>query len=183
MDHSSRNARHSYIAQTRDEIIQHLKDVIREIARFPQLYLIVRPHPGDKHPEEIKQAVHDEGQINVIYSELPLIYQLQVMDVLVIHSSSTALEAAIFNKDVIVYNSTERPEVMVYAQDGAAIKVERKENLVPTIFEILNNGSLRAKLTEDRKKFVSRCAGQIDGRATQEISNLILKMINDRREE
>ncbi|GAF96704.1 unnamed protein product, partial [marine sediment metagenome] len=71
----------------------------------------------------------------------------------------------------------------VYVQDGAALRVERKEDLVPAILEILDNDSLRAKLAENRKRFVSCCAGPIDGKATQEISNLILKMIKDRSEE
>ena len=160
-------------------MIQHLKYAIKEIAHFPQLFLIVRSHPGDRRPEEIKRIVWDAKQENIIYSNLPLIYQFQVTDILMVHSSSSALEAMIFDKDVIIYNPTGRPELVPYAQDGAALKVENKEDLVPKILEVLENDSLRAKLAEDRKKFVSRCAGPIDGRATQNIANLILKMINN----
>ena len=178
LDHGNRDSRHPYIVQTRDEVIQHLKDMISEVVRFPQLYLIVRPHPGDRHPEEIEQIVQDEGQTNIMFSKLPLFYYLQTMDALVVYTSSSALEAMIFNKDVIIYNPTGRPELVPYAQDRAALKVERKEDLVPAILEVLENDSLGAKRTEERKKFVSRCAGPIDGRATEAIASLILGMIN-----
>ncbi|HEY41123.1 MAG TPA: hypothetical protein G4O18_04595 [Dehalococcoidia bacterium] len=181
LDHSNRETRHPYIVQTRDEIIQHLKDVIEGVAALPQLYLIVRPHPGDRHPEDIRQVVRDARQGNILYSDIPLIHQLPAADILLTHSSSSALEAMIFNKDVVIYNPTGRPEVVPYAQEGAAFKVERKEELVPVILEVLANDSQRTKLTESRREFVSRCAGPIDGRATQNIADIILKMINDKR--
>ncbi|MFC2006760.1 CDP-glycerol glycerophosphotransferase family protein [Chloroflexota bacterium] len=178
LEHDNRQSRHPSVGLTRDEIIQNLKDVINEIACFPRLHLIVRPHPGDINPEEIRHVVQNGGQTNIICSSSPLIYQLQAIDILVTCSSSTALEAMIFDKDVIIYNPTGRPELVPYAQDGAALKVERKEDLVPTIIKVLGDDSPWVKLAKERKEFVSRCAGSIDGKATETIANLILEMIN-----
>ena len=178
LDHSNRETWHPYIVQTRDEIIQHLRDVIERVAASPQLYLIVRPHPGDRRPEDVRQVVRDSRHDNILYSDIPLIHQLPAADILLTHSSSSALEAMIFNKDVVIYNPTGRPEVVPYAEEGAALKIESKEELVPAILEVLADGSRQTKLAESRRKFVSRCAGPIDGRATQNIADIILRMIN-----
>jgi len=179
LGHGNRDSRVAYVGETRDELIQRVKDVTAEVAQCPQLYLIVRPHPGDRHPEEIENIVRDKKRDNVMFNPvLPLPYLLRVADIVITFVSSSALEAMIFDRDVIIYNQTGRPESVPYSRDGAALKVTRKEELVPKILEVLENDSLRAKLAESRKKFVGRGAGQIDGRATQNIANLILEMID-----
>jgi CDP-glycerol glycerophosphotransferase (TagB/SpsB family) len=181
LDHANRGVRHPYIVETRDEILRHLMDIAQEIARIPRLYLIVRPHPGDEHPEEISQILRDLRASNVSFSASgrSLIYYYQAADILVTHTSSTALEAMIFDKDVIIYNPTGRPEMVPFAQNGAAIKVDSRDTLVSSLTKMLEDNSLRTQLDAARKQFVNRCAGPLDGNATRNIAELILKMVGD----
>jgi len=82
----------------------------------------------------------------------------------------------ILGKNAVIFNPTGRPEVMAYMQEGAALKVERKEALAPAIREALAAGPLRDGLTARREQFVRRGAGPLDGRATRHIAGLILAM-------
>jgi hypothetical protein len=173
LDHGNRGSRYPYIGSTRDEILHNLKDVIEELSAHPELFLVVRPHPGDNHPEEIHRLIRDTGNGRVRYSRLPLIYQLQAMDIMLTHTSSTAVEAMILGKNAVIFNPTGRPEVMAYLQDGAALKVAKKEKLAPAIIEALSPGPLRDGLTARREQFVRRSAGPLDGRATRNIAGLI----------
>ncbi len=182
LDHGNRGSRYPYIGSTRDEILRNLKDVIEELSAHPELFLVIRPHPGDNHPEEIHQLVRAAGKARVRYSRLPLIYQLQAMDIMLTHTSSTAVEAMILGKNAVIFNPTGRPEVMAYMQEGAALKVERKEALAPAIREALTAGPLRDGLTARREQFVRRGAGPLDGRATRNIAGLILEMAGGGRQ-
>ena len=180
VDHGNRESFHPYYVETRDEVLQHLKEVIKEISNFSELYLIVSPHPGDGHPEEIEHIVKDEKLPNIIFNpKLSLPYLLRISDILITHGSSTAVEAMIFNNNIIVYNPSGRPEIVPYVRGGVALRVEEKEDLVPTILELLNNKKLQMELDKKRKKFVRYFAGSIDGNATRNIADLIKQMIDN----
>ena len=181
--HGNRKTAIPYFGETRDEILQNLEDVASSIASISQLHLIARPHPGDSHPEEIKQIIQNEGKANIKYCDalLPLTYYLKAADIILTYSSSAAIQAMVFNKDVIIYNRSGRPESQSYIQGGTALRVSRNEDLVPTINEILGKNSLRTELAERKNKFVRHCAGPIDGEATKNISSLIVNMIEEKR--
>jgi len=180
LGHGNRDSKVVYVGETRDELLQRVKDVTAEIAKFPQLYLMVRPHPGDRYPEEIEHIVQSMDCTNIVFNpNLPLPYLLRVADVVVTFVSSSALEALMFNDDVIVYNQTGRPESVPYCDDGAALKVTRKEDIVPEILRVLGKDEESTLLGERRKEFVKRAAGPIDGSATRNIASLIIRMIGE----
>ena len=180
LSHGNKGSRYSYISQTRDEILQQLKEVILEVTSNFDFYLIVRPHPGDCNPDEIIQLINDYGNRNVVFSNMKLVYQLPVIDIFMCYSSSTSVEAMIFNKNVLIYNPSNRPEVMVCFQDGAAIKVTKKEDILPNLTKLLNDEKMKNKLESFRKKYVNKCVNAIDGYATTRITKLIYDMISEK---
>lgn len=178
LEHANRDSMRPYRGATNDEIIQHLKDVIEEIKKLSDVYLIVRPHPGDLNKERIEQIICNTRNKNIIFNpKLPLPYLLRITDILITCHSATALESMIFGSNVIIYNRTGRPEVIPYVDDGVAVRVEKKEDLIPTISEIFKNEKLIYGTAKKREEFVKYCAGSIDGNASQNIANLIYQMI------
>ena len=83
----------------------------------------------------------------------------------------------VLGKNVIVYNPTSRPELLPYVQNGAAIRITKKEDLQPMIDRIYNDVELNRELSKKRQAFVKYCLGDIDSQVTKNISEFIIREI------
>lgn len=178
LTHANRGVRVAFALQSRDEVLQHLRDIVSELSAHPEFHLIIRPCPADRHPEEIEEIVRLDGGTNITIPRLELIDELLVSDIVVTYSSAIALQGMILGKDAVVYNPTGRPESATYVKEGVALRVTKKSDLAPTLINILQDKSLRAALAEKRKKYIQHCAGEIDGNASERLVDLIYRMLN-----
>ena len=86
------------------------------------------------------------------------------------------MEAAALNKPVLII-SFGRYEYIDYIEQGIALGVHKEEELRSTIESLLLDDS---KLAKNREKYIENYLYSIDGKATERISSVIFKMLDDK---
>lgn len=157
-----------------------LRNILKSLKNLPDIQLVIKLHPsenGKMHKRVVKEMNSDA----VVIKDVDLYGLLSASDVMLTEFSTTAVEAMIIGKPVIIINLDNKPEVIPFVQSGAALGVYKPENIASTIKDALYNEEIRKKLEEKRKKFVYEQAYMVDGKATERVVALIEKMINEQR--
>lgn len=143
--------------------------------------LIIKQHPGEtnKYTKMIYRILK-KYKINVVITAkdadtYELIY---ACDVLMTKSSTTALEAILLDKPVIVLNLSGEQDVNNFVQEGVAKGVYNQKSLEPTIVNLLSNDDLKIY----RQKFISQYLFKNDGMATSRVIQAINRIINRGKE-
>lgn len=157
-----------------------LSVVTAAMKEFPEAELVIKLHPDEKL--RWYQRVMKSFSFNaVIVKDIDIFELLNSCDVMITLYSTTALEAMILDKPVITINLMNIPDVMPYAESGAAIGVYRAEDLAHAIKRALYDEETRKMLETGRKRFVYEQAYLIDGKASKRVADLIIKMIDNKR--
>jgi spore coat polysaccharide biosynthesis predicted glycosyltransferase SpsG len=163
---------------TEEERKEFLEAILNVMAEFPEKQLVIKLHPSDKM-EEYQQMSAVKNSNVIICQHIDLYGLLRSCDVLITAHSTVALEAMILNKPVITVNLTGRPDVMPYAESGAALGVYLKEDLAPAIDTTLYNDHVREDLAKKREEFVFEHAYKLDGQATGRVVELMMRLIKE----
>jgi len=166
--------------QDRSTIIDRLEmldAVLEEISDIPETIILLKPHPSSNPKEIISYKNHSNSQC-IIVNKSTNIYKLIVISDLVITAfSTTALEAMIFQKPVIIVNLLKRPDPMPFVKEGLAFGVYDRSDIKNAIYNCLENKYMREKMIEGGRNFVKRHIYSIDGQASQRTLNIIRKLI------
>lgn len=152
--------------------------IIGAMSEFPEKQLVIKLHPSEKL-EEYREILDRTEQKVIICRDVDLYGLLQACELLMTVHSTVALEAMILQKPVITVNLTGKPDVMPYAESGAALGVYRKEDLAPAINKALYDPEIREKMAGKREKFVYEHAYKLDGQATRRVADLIVRLIEE----
>jgi hypothetical protein len=137
--------------------------------------MLIKPHPQEtdlapyrelagEMPETVTVAPHGERPLEELIGECA---------VLVTRYSTTAMQAAIQGRPVLTVFPTGGRERYPFAAEGAALKVDSCEAIAPALRGLLENADLRARLAQDRRRFLQRHVGVLDGGATARIADAI----------
>ena len=159
-----------------EENIFFLKAILKSLKEFPILQVVVKPHPGERGKWYEKVVKEKETEVTILPKNSDTFEALYACDLFFIYFSTTGMEAVALNKPVIVVNLTERPDPVEYVKEGVALGVYREEDLKPAIEKLLNDGS---ELARNRNSYIEKYLYKIDGKATERVINLIVKMIEE----
>ncbi len=156
-----------------------METLINAMAEFPDKQLVIKLHPAEEI-EEYQKILEKIGGSRVILCRDTDIHQLlYACDLLLTIHSTVALEAMIFNKPVITINFSGKPDLMPYAESGAAIGVYRKKDLLPAMKRALYDPQIRKNLGQKSKRFVSEHVYKLDGQASKRVAELIVRLIEE----
>jgi UDP-N-acetylglucosamine 2-epimerase len=166
---------------TLDENRKSILCVYNTIKLLENIQLIIKLHPG----EDQKAPLYKENKlikpIIIAAKDADTNELLYACDVIITKNSTTAIEAMILNKPVIILNLSKMPDAVPYAGSGVAVAVYKEEDLLPTLEKVLYNSQFREKLEKNRKKFVYEHAYIQDGKASERVADLIMEMIEESR--
>ena len=150
----------------RQDNITPIIELLKIVKENDSLFLIVKLHPGES-PESYENLVH---QFNVSNCKVIRTYDvrdlLSISDLLVMVTTSTiALESYMFGKYVIYVNFTGLRDEFPWAEFNAGIIVHKPPDLKKMLYEILNNEELTNNLKIGMKKFVKFALHEFDGKA------------------
>ena len=97
-----------------------------------------------------------------------------------ISSTEVALEAMILGKPVVTVNLTNQPDLVPYAQSGAALGVYKAEDIASAVRKVLQDPETRKGLELGRQKYLYEQFFKLDGQATKRVVDLIYRMIEER---
>jgi len=142
--------------------------------------LVIKIHPRENSMayQDILKELGAEHTL-IISDEVPLYELLCACDCIMTVASTVGLEAMILDKPVIEINVTDNAEGMGYAASGAAIGIDREEELWPAIQRALYDGEVKKRLAEARQSFVYEQTYLQDGQASRRVANVIISMIEE----
>jgi UDP-N-acetylglucosamine 2-epimerase len=157
-----------------------LETVFDAMIEFPELKLVVKLHPAED-PALHRRVAGERRLLDdiVIVKDVNLFDLLRASGVLITAHSTVALEAMLFGKPVVTVNVTGTPDVMPYAERGAAVSVRDAAHLVEAIRAVLTEEDLRRRLAESREAFLADCLHPVDGKAARRVVDLALGMVED----
>lgn len=157
-----------------------LETVFDAMQEFPQNKLVVKLHPAEdaalhRRVARARRLLDDV----VIVKDVNLFDLLLASEVLITAHSTVALEAMLFGKPVITVNVTGTPDVMPYAESGAAVGVSDAAELVRAIRSVLTGENVRRRLAESRDSFLADCLHPVDGKAARRVVDLALGLVKE----
>jgi glycosyltransferase involved in cell wall biosynthesis len=163
------------------ETKEMLTGVISAVLKMNDVQLVIKVHPReDVEPyQEIAEKYRDP-RIHVV-KDTDLYALISSCGLLITKFSTTALEAMMVDKPVVIINLSGQPTPVPYAEEGAALGAYRYEDIEQAILKALYDKETRDKLKTGRDKFVRRWAGEPDGKAAQRIVMLMKEMIAARK--
>jgi len=157
-----------------------LRSVLRALQAFPELQIVVKPHPAEKG-EWYKEAVREENVSAVVLSKDADTYEaLHACDLFVAGFSTVVIEAIILGKIGVTLHLSKGKDPTPYFR-GVTLRIRREEDLTPAIRKALYDEKAREKLKDAREKFVFEHAFEQDGRATERIASIIEEMTQMRQ--
>jgi hypothetical protein len=152
--------RRAYSEETADEIHRATQEILQELAGGPNLQVVIKLHPGSTARELAFYKRLARPFLNAVVCQMPDIsWLLQLCDILITYQSSTGIEALAYDKNVIIYNTTERanqysPQAMRLEDDEAnfVVLVDDRAQLRMAVERLLTAEALREKLRAKRRQ-------------------------------
>jgi len=164
---------HSYTPQVNK---RNIIAVYNAIESFKGIQLVVKLHPGEdqkaplyREDKTLKPTII--GGFGAITFEL-----LYASDIVITHYCTTAIEALMLDKPVIVIDFSGRPIPVPYVEAGATVGIYKEDALASAIEALLYNEGARQRLAKAREKFISEGNYKPDGQASQRVADLITQM-------
>ena len=160
---------------SKNKYFTYIKKIIREINTIDKVNVTIKLHPSEKGLETYKKIVKEMSYNNVKVTQKvgsSYLYQSIIESDLVIEFGSTvAVEAMILDVPVITTNfcPISGGNYDLIQQCEGTYKVDHREDISKKITDILGNDSLK----EQRKKAIEYMCGDIDGKASERITEII----------
>ncbi len=156
---------------------RQIEAVVAAARQFPALQIVVKLHPADDFApyERLQRELADIHLHLTQHTDLAAL--LALSDLLVTRFSTTALEAMLQGKPVIILNFSGQPDPLPYVERGAALGVRHAGELPEAIRLLLEDEATRRRLREGMSRFVRDYAYRIDGRASERLLRLMERMV------
>lgn len=160
-----------------EENTKNLVAMFKAMQNLKNTTLIIKQHPGERKRDtkQIKQYLNAYKINALLMDKKSNTYeQLFVCDLMITRHSTTAMEAVVLNKPVIVLNLNDGVDYAGYVKEGVAYGVYNEEYLTTTIEELLQDDS---HLAENRDEYIKKYMYKIDGDASERVVDVIEKML------
>jgi len=152
--------------------------MLNTLKQLDNCVLVVKQHPAEglKYTHLIKEHIANSGvPAFLLPKDSNTNLLLLCCDLMITKNSTTAIEALILGKPVIVLNLSGEPDAVNYVEIGVAKGVYREEDLLLSIKELLETKFPKADV---REKYLNKYICGLDGSATQNIIKEITDCLN-----
>ena len=140
--------------------------------------MVIKQHPieGRRYTRFIKECIagHDLP-VFLLPKNSDTNLLLLCCDLMVTKNSTTAIEALLLEKPVIVLNLSGEPDTVNYVKEGIAKGVYQEDDLLLSIKELLETEYPKS---DDRERYLRKYMSGLDGNATQSVITEIKKCLN-----
>jgi len=159
-----------------------LRNVIRSLKQINGIQIIIKPKP-DEDVNFHKKILKEEKTVGTIIPKTSNIYEaINSADLIITVYSTTALEAMILKKNVLIINLGGERDQIPYVESGAALGVYKVEKILPTLKRMLNSKRPNKNLSKKRERFVYEQIYKNDGKSTKRVVNLIKSLLSKSNE-
>jgi len=134
--------------------------------QLPEARFIIKWHPAEQPEAGIGDGVSQVHRGNTL--DL-----LRRSDVVLVVSSTVALEAMYLDRPVIFLGRADADSPFHPPEDGAGIRADGPDELLQQLRSLLANPLLRERVTTGQRAFLSRSYAPLDGQAAMRVSALV----------
>lgn len=153
--------------------VNFLRYTLRALKKEKDIQIIIKPKPVEDESFHSKILAQEKVEAKIMPKTCNIKEVLNACDKLITSYSTTALEAMILKKPVIIINLTGEKDPIPYVESGAAVGAYNPEEI--------KNAILKAKHNKKTKKFIMDWAYKSDRKATERVMNLIKKLIKNEK--
>lgn len=161
---------------TFDKRESFFKGVLEALGRVEGVTIVVKPHPVEKEQWHRRIATEQHVELTVLPKSSDTYEALYACDAMVTSSSTTALEAMIVGKPVVVADWLSDPWARPFVESGSVISVKNKDQLAEAVRKALYDRQTLRRLSPKVRKFVHEQTYKQDGRATERVVALAKRM-------
>jgi predicted glycosyltransferase len=158
------------------ENLESIDAIYSTMLSFEDAQLVIKLHPTEDQNAPLYRKNNTYHPI-IANKETDTYALLFACDLMITKSSTTALEAIILNKPIVILNLSGEPDKIDYVKEGVAIGVYDKKDLKVVIKEILYNEKF---LIVNRDDYIEKNLYLIDGKASERALNIIINAYNDK---
>jgi len=159
-----------------DENVSSISAVYSTMASIKgDTQLVIKLHPGE---DQNAPLYHGNSQCEpiILGKDVDTYALLFACDLMITKHSTTAMEAVILNKPVIVLNLSGKPDQVNYVREGVALGVYDPANLPSAMGKLLDDSSI---FQEKRGEYIKKYLYSTDGKATERVVNLINILLDE----
>ena len=155
-----------------------LKGIVSAATNCKNITLVIKPHPLE-NIKELQGLINKNSKIVYITKDTDIRNLIQICDVFLTYTSNTTFDAIILNKPTINVSYPNANIDTTFDKSGATLVAKCDEELAK-IFEMIDKNKITevfqpcAKYRED---FIEKWFFQIDGKSTERIAAICMKMI------
>ncbi len=151
------------------------REILTHIQSEDNVQLVIKVDPYEDiapYRELISRVSSNNTKVVKDFDIYTLMYHSNAVITL---DSTVGIESMLFRKPLITFRLIERNARVPYAEKGAAIEVNKAQDLNSTLKEVLNETPTRSQVIDAQSRFLDEYAYKRDGRATERVKNLINK--------
>ncbi len=160
---------------------ERILKIVDDIERIDGTNIRLKLHPMEKYYEDYAEMLKGERYANVKVFKQTITREefyglIKWCDSFIQFGSNTAIEAMIIDRPVITVNLFDRDFRMLHWLEGsdAVIEVNYKDDVGKAVERSIKEDDM---FREKRKKIVRKYAGEVDGKASERVAELIYGMI------
>jgi len=161
---------------TAEEIESGIIETSKAAPQHPDVLLLFQAHPG-QNVEDIQKVAEkaDHSSARVIkYHDTESL--MAVSDGVITFFSTTAIDALILGKPLLLINLTDDREFFPFVPMGAAFGAYTKEEIIPAFKKLIESPE---ELKDGREKAIPYMVYKTDGKSLERVLNLIERLLRE----
>jgi len=159
-----------------EEIEAGITETIKAASQYQDVLLLFQAHPG-QNVEDIQKVAQqiDHSTARVIkYHDTESL--MAVSDGVITFFSTTAIDALILGKPLLLINLTDDREFFPFVPMGAAFGAYAKEEIIPAFKKLIESPE---ELKDGREKAIPYMVYKTDGKSLERVLNLIERLLKE----
>lgn len=152
-----------------------VKGIVTEIYKHKEeMSLVVKIHPTSEVLSEYQSLINPIDPSVLIYQKEDIVDLLEMSDVIIGTSASTAILCALIAKKPIIIHNCFNVDNDVFLENGLALECKQLSKLVTSIYDVLSSNPASPEKVEN---FIRGFLYSLDGCASERISHAIMELL------
>lgn len=157
-----------------------IRDLLKSLKYLTDEQIVVKLHPAYQEKyATIVSEIADEENIQILIVKDNIWDLISICDILITFTSTTWLEAMLFDKPVLIVDTEYKEGMLDYNFGDAVINVYDKKEIVPFVKKLLYIEKCDVNLSNIKEKIIYENAYLMDGKASDRITELIIKLMKN----
>lgn len=163
----------SFMSQPIGQREEILRKIIIGIRNISDLQFIIKLHPNEDGNVQ-RMILKEMDYQATIVKDIDAAIISKISTVTSTVSSTTGLEAACLDKNLVYFNFSDDDDFVPYQAMGIGVRISKVEEIEPILISVIGNSEVSRKMKLSRKEFVNNI-----GKAADNVKRVIEDLLED----